>query len=161
MTKSRNDDRAKKLPMDILRDDYLVALNDLVQACREAALCYARAAEQDRKGTRSERLRDVASRRRDSAEDFAEMVAKEGDIPAAPSDEKEFLDDVVAQVKTAISEKALQDLLRNCAEKETAIVAAADALLKQDLEDHLREKVAALKSEAQEQMAKIGQAESG
>lgn len=144
--------------MDLIRDDKLVALNDLIVACREAAAFHATAADLAPESGLARDLAALSETRRSQAEELAAAVVEKDDIPNAPSGEKELLDAALARLKSAVSEDETEPLLDDCQAKEDRVAELASALLGHDLEPGLRDRVAALHGEATSRLAELRRA---
>lgn len=139
--------------MDIIRSSLLVALNDLIIACREAASRHRTAAEAVDNRDLEHELRRLADARTALADDLAEIVKKKGDIPNAPPDERELLETVAARVKAALGTDETARLLDGCQAKEDRVAEAAEAALGENLDAPLRRRLNALRDDAHSRIA--------
>lgn len=133
--------------MTLLRNAYLVALNETIVACREAGQYHAQAAESAPLEDLGRALRELSQDREKAADELAEFVIAEEDIPNTSSDEKVLLQAAATRLKLAVG-AATQQLLEDCGAKEESLVEAADELLEQDIGDDLRRLVSALREDA-------------
>jgi len=78
--------------VSILRDDRLLALHDLVEACRSSASHAALAAELMAGDPRAPDLQALADERSADADFFAERMIAEDDIPGGPPEERSLLE---------------------------------------------------------------------
>ncbi len=141
--------------MTIVRRDDQVALNELIVACREAANCHASAVDLLPDESLAGGLQALAKDRAAIADDLAEVVLREGDVPDAPSAESALLKTAAARVKSAIAEDETSQLLRDCREKEDRIVEAATTLLGHALEEEIRQRVSSLRTDASSRLARL------
>jgi uncharacterized protein (TIGR02284 family) len=134
--------------MTILRDELLVALNDLIVALREAVGVHAAAADAVSNKALADELRKLSRDRSASADRLADVVTAKGDIPNAPSDEQELLKSAVIRLKSALSDNDVLQVLRDCQTADDRVIEAADATIGQAPEQALREQVQALRQDA-------------
>jgi hypothetical protein len=139
--------------MDILRSDYLVTLNDLVLACRNAASSHARYAEIAGDTTLGKSLSALSRERTRMSDELAKVVIAEDDVPRTPTGEKELIKKAVVQAKAVLVASPTEEALNDCKTKEEEIVAAARKLLEFELDSSLRARVKALSLDASERLA--------
>lgn len=119
--------------MSILRDERLVALHDLVAACRESAGSCAAAADALGEDPRAEELRTLAEARNRTADFFGERMIEEEDIPPGPPEERTLLESAVALGKAAVTEEGDEALLEDCRKHEETVLRQAQAGLEAPL----------------------------
>lgn len=139
--------------MKILRDETLVALNDLTVACREAAHRHGSAAEMSDDPALRDRLAALARRREEAADRFAEAMIARDDIPGAPSEELELLEAAATKLRSVLGSDETREALRDCLKKEQRLAEAAAAALRHDLDPRLRETVGALHADTAAEIA--------
>lgn len=142
--------------MSVLRSEIVIALNDLVSACREAASQHRTAADACGDEALRAALADLSRERSAAIDDISRKVQELGDVPNAPPHEKELFEAAVTRVKAALSEDELTALLEDCEAKElrvaetatTAAAHAGDKALRARLErlgDDAKSRIAALR----------------
>lgn len=146
---------ARNRPMDILRNDYLVALNDLVLACRNAANSHSNCAMIAGDTTLGKALSSLCQERTRVSDELAEVVIAENDVPMAPSGEKDVIEKAVLQAKAVLGDSPTEDALKECRAREEEIVAAARKLLEFELDGSLRARVKALSLDATERLTEL------
>lgn len=115
--------------MAILRDENMMALNDLVVACREAANRITAASEAMDDDGLATRLAALAEQRNAAADELAEIIVSQDDIPNVPNSERELLRNVATRVVAALSDDRQRELLVRCRDADDAIVEAAERVL--------------------------------
>ena len=141
--------------MSILRDERLVALHDLVEACRSSASHAALAAELMSEDSRAAVLQAVADQRSADADFFAERMIAEGDIPGSPPEERSLLDAALARARAAFADEGWEALLDDCRMQEEAVCRQAEAAQKAPLRDDERIAAEALAGRAREAMSQF------
>jgi hypothetical protein len=127
--------------LNLFRDDRLVMLHDLVEACRASSRHCALAAELMPDDPRAAELQALADKRAAAADFFGERMIAEDDIPAGPPAERSWLETALARAKAALADEGNDALLANCREQEVAVLQTAEAARHSPLRDD--EKVAA------------------
>jgi uncharacterized protein (TIGR02284 family) len=134
--------------MSVLRSEIVIALNDVVSACREAASQHQTAAD----ACGDEALRGALaalSRERSAAiDEISQKVQELGDVPNAPPHEKELFESAVTRVKAALSDDELTALLDDCQAKELRVAEAAAAAVAHAGDDALRTRLERLGDDA-------------
>lgn len=134
--------------MRYLRDEDLIAINELIVACREAA---------DRHGTVADLVQDrhlaaeLSALGRDRAavaDELAEAVIAKDDIPNAPSEEKVLLEAAATRLKAAISRDDTLKLLEDCKAKEDRVAEISATSLSNEVEESLRQMISSLRADA-------------
>lgn len=115
--------------MAILRDENMLALNDLVVASREAANRITAASEAMDDDGLATRLAALAEQRTAAADELAEIIVSQDDIPNVPNSERELLRNVATRVVAALSDDRQRELLVRCRDADDAIVEAAERVL--------------------------------
>lgn len=141
--------------MGLLRDDSLVALNDLLIACREAADCHRTAAKASHDPDLAQELTALARDRDAMAEVLREAIVAQDDIPGAPNQEKELIEAALTRVKSVLSEDETVQLLDDCQAKEERVTETAESALGQNPDSVPRQKLAALRDDAASRMADL------
>ena len=134
--------------MSLLRDDRLVALHDLVEACRASSRHCALAAELMAEDPRAGDLRDLASRRAGEADFFGDRMIAEDDIPGGPPEERSLLETALARVKAAFAKEGMDTLLADCRAHEVAVLQQAEAARHAPLRDDEKQAAKALAEDA-------------
>jgi hypothetical protein len=124
--------------LSILRDDRLVALHDLVEACRDSARHCALAAEMMEEDPRAGKLQSLAERRSRDADFFSERMIEEDDIPGGPPEERSLLQSAFAGAKAALDDRGWEALLDDCRSREQALMDCANAAREAPLRDDER-----------------------
>lgn len=143
--------------MSILRDERLVALHDLVEACRASASHAALAAELlagEEKG-RAAQLQALADERSADADFFAERMIAEADIPGGPPEERSLLQTVLARARAAFADQGWEALVADCRIQEEAVCKSADAAPKAPLKDDEKIAAEALSERARQSLSKL------
>ena len=141
----------------MLLDDTQVAINDLLSALQESAEHYADALERVDSATVRELLGDVCATRREDVERLAGIVRDAGELPRAPSADRQDLHRLATHVKAAFTDDETRVLLDDRIEDEKRIEALAAEALRQDLAADARacaERVGARAGEARARLAR-------
>jgi len=121
--------------VSILRDERLVALHDLVEACRSSASHAALAAELMGDDPRAAELRALSERRTAAADFFAERMIAEDDIPGGPPEERSLLQSALAQLRATFDSEGWEAVLEDCRVQEDTLREQAEAAKKAPLRD--------------------------
>lgn len=143
--------------MSILRSDFLVSLNDLIVACREAAIQHWTAADICGDKGLEQEFRRLSQDRNAAFEELASKVTDLGDVPNAPAHEKELLSSVATRVKAALSEDEMSRLFDDCQAKEAQIIESADAVLQFADDESLQARVRELRDDADQRINELRQ----
>ena len=138
--------------MSILRDERLVALHDLVEACRASASHCEMAAEALSGDSRAEALQALAAQRNREADFFAERMIEEDDIPAGPPEERGLLQTALARGKAAVADDGGAALLADCREQEEAVLQQAEAGQQAPLRDDEKAAAATLAADVRRRL---------
>lgn len=142
--------------MSILRDERLVALHDLVEACRASAgHCRLAAEALPDDDTQAKDLEALADRRDREADFFGERMIAEDDIPGGPPEERSLLDTALARGKAALGEDEREALLTACRAQEEALVQQAEAAQGAPLKQDEKNAAAALADDARQRLASL------
>ena len=135
--------------MRILKEERVVALNDAIGLCLDAANLYETAADQTERGGLADELRTLAARRRRDAQALSEEVRRLDELPSdAPQEERQLLEQAAQQLRASLAEATDTQIRRDCRLKEEQIEAAAEAVLRHDLSDRARDAATALARDA-------------
>lgn len=134
--------------MSILRSEVVVALNDVIMACREAAIHHETAADACSVEKLQRALEALSRDRRAAFDELSEKVNDLGDAPNAPAHEKELLDSAVTRVKAALSTDEIIALLDGCESKESRIAEAARVTIRHTDDASLRSRLEELRDDA-------------
>jgi len=116
--------------MKLLKDERVVALNDCIVLCLDAARLYAALAEAAGAAPLAAGLRERAERRLAAAARLATAVRELGELPAAPpQEERVLLETTAARLKASLAEEVERSLREEVARKEAQVRQAADRLL--------------------------------
>jgi hypothetical protein len=122
--------------VSLLRDDRLIALHDLLEACRASAQQAALVAELLAGDARAAALRTLGKRRAGEADFFGDRMLAEDDIPGGPPEELGLLEAALARARAAFADEGLGALLDDCRQREERVrqqaEAAQDAPLRDD-----------------------------
>lgn len=121
--------------MNLLRDDRLLALHDLVEACRASSQHCVLAAELMADDPRAGDLRSLAERRAGEADFFGGRMIAEDDIPGGPPEERSLLETALARAKAAFAADGMGALLADCRAQEVAVLQQAEAARHAPLRD--------------------------
>ena len=143
--------------MSIIRDEFLVALNDLIVALREAVHCHATAAEAVSNAALADALRELSRDREASADRLADVMTAKGDIPNVPADEQQLVKSAVIRLKSALSDNEILQALRDCQAAEDRLIEAADATIEQTTDPTLNEQVQALRRDTLDRVSGLRQ----
>jgi len=113
--------------VSILRDERLLALHDLVSACRASSSHCEQAAELLAKDPKAGGLKALAQRRREAADFFGERMVEADDIPEGQPEELSLLQTVLARAKTAFAHDGGAALLEVCRVQEEEVEKCARA----------------------------------
>jgi hypothetical protein len=138
--------------VNILRDDRLVALHDLVEACRNASRHHLLAAETLAGDPRAAELHALAEQRSREADYFGERMIAEDDIPAGPPAERSLLESALARAKGALTDSAVESQLEECRAQEETLLAKAGEAGKAPLRDDENKAVADLAEDARRRL---------
>lgn len=141
--------------MSILRDERLVALHDLVEACRSSASHAALAAELMVDDPRARDMQALADQRSADADFFAERMIAEDDIPGGPPEERSLLDAALARVRAAFADEGWEALLDDCRAQEEAVRRQAETARVAPLRDDEKVAAEALADRAREALARL------
>lgn len=134
--------------MSFLRDDRLVTLHDLVEACRASSQHCQLAAELMPEDPRAGVLRDLGRRRAADADFFGERMIAEDDIPGGPPAELSFIETALARARAVLADEGFDALLADCRERELAVLKEAEAACHGPLRDDEKEAAKALARDA-------------
>lgn len=134
--------------MSLLRDDRLVVLHDLVEACRASSRHCTLAAELMADDPRAAELRALGSERAAQADFFGARMIAEGDIPAGPPAERSLLETALARAKAVFVDEGMDALLADCREQEVAVLQEAEAARHRPLRDDEKAAATALADDA-------------
>ena len=143
----------------MLLDDTQVAINDLLAALQESLEHYADALERIDSAALRERLDGVVAARRDDVDCLAGIVRDAGDLPRAPSADRQELHRLVTHVKAALTDDETRVLLDDRIEDEKRLGSLAAEALRQDLGADARacvERIGAHSDEARARLADAG-----
>ncbi len=138
--------------MSILRDERLVALHDLVEACRASASHCEMVAEALSGDSRAEALQALAGQRNREADFFAERMIEEDDIPAGPPEERGLLQTALARGKAAVADDGGAALLADCRQQEEAVLQQAEAGQQAPLRDDEKAAAATLAADVRRRL---------
>lgn len=144
--------------MTVLRDDRLLALHDLVEACRASAQHAALAAEllsEDRQG---DALSALARRRNQDAERFCEPILEAGDMPAGPPEERGLLDAALASARATFAQDGGGALLADCRSREEEVLRKATAASEAPLRESEKAAAEELATDARSRLAVLSKA---
>lgn len=134
--------------MSILRDERLLALHDLVSACRASSSYCAQAAEMLGDDPRSADLKALAEQRREAADFFGERMIEADDIPEGQPEELNLLQTALARAKAAFADDGGAALLEACRRQEEEVEKCARAAADKDLGEAEQAAAAALARDA-------------
>jgi hypothetical protein len=143
--------------VSILRDDRLVALHDLVEACRASASHCALAAELMADAPPSGDLRILAEQRGGEADFFATRMIEEDDIPGGPPEERSLLQAALARAKAAFADDGWDALLADCRKQEEVVLQQAEAAHSAPLRDDEKAAAAALAADARRRLETLAE----
>jgi hypothetical protein len=125
--------------MKLLKDERVVALNDAITLCLDAARLYADLAEASEDPALTRRLRAVAERRKVAAARLSLEVRRLGDLPAAPpQEERVLLESAAARLKAGLAQAGDTQLSEELRKKEAAVRQAAERLPALDIDPDTR-----------------------
>ncbi len=138
--------------MSILRDERLVALHDLVEACRASARHCTLVAEAMPEDSRAKELQTLAEQRNREADFFGRRMIAEDDIPGAPPEELGLLQTALARGKAALAEDGWDALLEDCRGQEEEVLRQAEAAQDAPLRDDEKAAAASLAEDARRRL---------
>jgi hypothetical protein len=125
--------------MKLLKDERVVALNDAITLCLDAARLYAALAEASQDRALARRLQAVAERRKAAAARLSLEVRRLGELPAAPpQEERVLLESAVARLKAELAPERDRQLREELHRKEVAVRQAAERLPSLDIDPEAR-----------------------
>lgn len=92
--------------MNILRDEQVVAIDDVVVGLRTEAAHLNAVADQTEGSDAASRAKELADSRGRLAEELASIIVELGDVAHAPADEAVLLDQAAIAFKSAISSES-------------------------------------------------------
>jgi len=113
--------------VSILRDERLLALHDLVAACRASSSHCSHAAGLLPGDRRAQALEELAARRHEAAEFFAEHMVEADDIPEGQPEELNLLESALAGARAAFANDGGAALIETCRAQEKKVEEAARA----------------------------------
>ena len=134
--------------MSLLRDGRLVALHDLVEACRASSRHCILAAELMPDDPRAAALQALGEQRAATADFFGERMIAEDDIPAGPPAERSLIETALARAKAAFVDAGMDAVLADCREQEVAVLQEAEAARHGPLRDDEKAAAKALAEDA-------------
>jgi len=135
--------------MSMLRSEIVIALNDVVVACREAASQHQTAAAACGDEALRAALEELSRDRSAAIDEISQKVQDLGDVPNAPPHEKELFETAVTRVKAALSDDELAALLEDCESKELRVAEAAAAAVRHADDGDLRARLERLGDDAE------------
>jgi len=138
--------------LSILRDERLVALHDLVEACRASASHCTLVAEAMAEDSRAKELQALAGQRNGEADFFGKRMIAEDDIPEGPPEERSLLQAALARGKAALAEDGEEALLADCRAREEEVLRQAEAARGAPLRDDEKAAAAALAEDARRRL---------
>ncbi|MGE4219125.1 MAG: hypothetical protein AB7G39_06730 [Alphaproteobacteria bacterium] len=124
--------------MTLLRSELMVALNDAIVACREAADQHLISAETCGEHAACAMFGALAERRANAADELAQFVIAAHDIPNAPTAERELLAGAFSRTKAALMPDTLQSLAADSRTREESLATLVDAALAQEPDGRLQ-----------------------
>lgn len=134
--------------MSVLRDERLLTLHNLVEACRACASHCALVAETLADDPRAGDLQKLAKQRNADADFFGARMRAEDDIPEGPPEERSLLQTALARAKAALADAGAEALLADCRAQEENVLQNAVAAQDRPLRDDERAAAAALAEDA-------------
>jgi hypothetical protein len=134
--------------MSLLRDDRLLALHDLVEACRSSASHCTLVAEVLPDDPRAQELLCLAEERNRAAEFFGARMVAEDDIPEGPPEERSLLQTALASAKSILADGGAEALLADCRVQEEIVLEKATGAQDKPLRDDEKAAAAALAAAA-------------
>lgn len=144
--------------MSILRDDRLLALHDLVEACRASAQQAEAAAEVLAEDARARQLEALAAQRRRDAGEFCEPIIESEDIPPAPPEERGLLELALAGARAAFAEDGWAALLADCRAREQDVLRCAEEAVEAPLREGEKAAAEKLAADVRRRLAEMPQA---
>jgi hypothetical protein len=138
--------------VSLFRDDRLVILHDLVEACRASSQHCVLAAELMAEDPRAAELQALGEKRAADADFFGERMIAEDDIPGGPPEERGLFETALARAKAVFAEKGLDALLADCREQEVVVLQQAEAALHAPLREDERAVARKLAEDAGERL---------
>lgn len=116
--------------MKLLKDERVVALNDCITLCLDAARLYASLVPACEGRPLAQELRELAERRLSAAARLATAVRALDELPAAPTQEERLLlETAAARLKANLAEETDRKIRDEVSQKETQLRQAAEKLL--------------------------------
>jgi hypothetical protein len=120
--------------MKLLKDERVVALNDCITLCLDAARLYTALAAAGEGRPLARELQALAERRLSLAARLATAVRALDELPAAPpQEERALLETAAARLKANLAEESDRKVRDEVAQKEAQLRQAAEKLLSLDL----------------------------
>lgn len=122
--------------MKLMKDERVVALNDCITLCLDAARLYASLAPAAEDRPLAQALQALAERRLAAAARLSTAVRALGELPAAPpQEERVLLETAAARIKANLADETDRALGDEVAAKEAQVRQAAEKLLALDLDE--------------------------
>ena len=138
--------------MDILRSDLTVAIDELQSACTEAARVHRAVAEVLERKALSDDLTRLAGSREEAARWLTAELHDRDDAPHPPPGELALLKKVAVWAESLVGQDEAA-ILRNCADEERSVAAAAAKAIACVDEGELRRRLEDLLEDARKQVA--------
>ena len=138
--------------MNLLRDERLVVLHDLVEACRTSSQHCVLAAESLPDDPRAAALQELGDKRAAAADFFGERMIAEDDIPGGPPAERSLVETTLARARAVFADAGMGALLADCREQEVAVLQQAEAARHGPLRDDEKAAAEALAEDAGRQL---------
>lgn len=141
--------------MNVLREPHLVALNELIIACRNAANRHRLTADATAGQPMAADLARLAEDRERAADRCAETVLNHDDIPSAPAPEKAQIETAITWAKAGLSGEPVTTYLADCLAEEDRVREAAKNALAQELNGDLRQEIERLRDDTSTRVPEI------
>jgi hypothetical protein len=141
--------------VNLLRDDRLVVLHDLVEACRASSQHCVLAAVSMPDDPRASALQTLGEKRAAAADFFGERMIAEDDIPGGPPAERSLVGAALARAKAIFADAGMDAVLADCREQEVAVLQEAEAARHGPLRDDEKAAAEALAVDAGRQLESL------
>lgn len=132
--------------MAILVEERVVALNDLIDACVEAAALYTSVASTAANAEIADIAEAAAETRQRFADRVSDQLRAEGELPkTGPEDEFLLVKKGWMQLRGLVDTDRDQKILEDCRAKDELIVERAEAVLSHSLTAEMRQRVEQVK----------------
>lgn len=142
----------------MLRDERIIALDDVVVALKDAADAYEDASGIVAGSDLEELFIELSGRRQKIAATLADHIRALGDLPSEPDADREALGNVVRHVKSMLSDDEWRGLIAEREEDERELSRRVEAALRETLPEPVLETLRECRSEVSSALDRLSAA---